>query len=239
MKTIRQFFPLIALLSLLGFSSCDEHFIRGNGIAESEFRYSSTFEKVKSSGEFDVHITSGDEFEVMVNAESNLLQYIDTRVVGNSLVIDVRGFYNLRNRLPMEVYITTPNLEGIKQSGSGNITTDYFYSDRFDIDISGSGRIQTGVECEDLEINVSGSGQVQISGTADFADLKVSGSGKIYACELEATNCSAKISGSGDICIYVDNFLDATISGSGTVFYRGNPSIESHISGSGKIIPEY
>ena len=207
MKTIRQIFPLIALISLLGFSSCDEHFIRGNGIAESEFRYSSTFEKVKSSGEFNVHITSGDEFEVMVNAESNLLQYIDTRVVGSSLVIDVRGFYNLRNRLPMEVYITTPNLEGIKQSGSGTITTDYFYATRFNIDISGSGRIETGVECEDLEISVSGSGQVQISGKADFADLKISGSGKIYACEMETTDCQAKISGSGDVCVFVEHFF--------------------------------
>ena len=235
---MKHFLPFIALFTLIGFSGCDDHFIRGNGIAENETRFSSTFEKVKSSGEFDVHITTGDEIEVMVNAETNLLQYIDTRVVGSTLVIDVRGFHNLRNRLPMEVYITTPNLEGIKQSGSGNITTDYFYADRFDIEISGSGRIETGVECEDLQISVSGSGQVQISGIADFTDFKISGSGKINACDLKAKDCRAKISGSGDVCAFVERYLDASISGSGNVYYRGNPTIESHISGSGEIIPD-
>ncbi len=238
MKTMKHFLLLLASVALLGLASCDDYLVRGNGISGSESRYTFSFDEVKSSGQFIVHISEGDDYEVLVNAETNLLYYIDTHVHGNSLHIDIRGLHSVRNRLPMEVFITTPYLDGIKQSGSGSITTDYFYANDFDISISGSGRVETAVECDELDVRVSGSGRVIISGQADLADMSISGSGKIDACDLDARDCYAKISGSGDICVYVERLLVGTISGSGNIFYRGNPTVESHISGSGKIIPD-
>ena len=57
-------------------TGCIEDFtIRGNGIAATEGRITLDFTKVKSEGAFDVHITNGDEFEVVVNAESNIVSY--------------------------------------------------------------------------------------------------------------------------------------------------------------------
>ena len=140
MKTIKLlFFSAVALL--FATTSCIEDFtIKGNGIATTEGRITPKFDKVKSAGAFDIHITNGEELEVVVNAEQNIIPYIKTFVRNETLHIETRGLHNIKNSLPMEVYITTPSLKGVKQSGSGNITTDYFYTNHMDISISGSAR---------------------------------------------------------------------------------------------------
>ena len=237
MKTIKLFLFGSAII-LLGATSCiDDFTISGNGIPATEGRITLDFKEVKSEGEFDVHITHGDEFEVVVNAESNIIPYIETNVNNNKLRVYIRGLHNVKNRLPMEIYITTPYLEGITQSGSGIITTDYFTTNDMDIAISGSGKIETAVDAHNIDASISGSGNLDLSGFSNNGDFFISGSGKINADALELRNCETTISGSGNIWINVDNYLKASISGSGNVFYYGNPSIEKHISGSGNVIP--
>ncbi len=237
MKTIKLFLFGSAII-LLGATSCiDDFTISGNGIPATEGRITLDFKEIKSEGEFDVHITHGDEFEVVVNAESNIIPYIETNVNNNKLRVYIRGLHNVKNRLPMEIYITTPYLEGITQSGSGVITTDYFTTNDMDIAISGSGKIETAVDAHNIDASISGSGNLDLSGFSNNGDFFISGSGKINADALELRNCETTISGSGNIWINVDNYLKASISGSGNVFYYGNPSIEKHISGSGNVIP--
>ena len=91
MKTIKHFF----LLSISGIffvtTSCiDEFTIRGNGIEASEDRLTSEFNELKSSGSFDVQVINGDDYEVVVNAESNIIPYIETYVTGSTLHLDIR-----------------------------------------------------------------------------------------------------------------------------------------------------
>ena len=240
MKTMKHLFFSAAVLLLFSTTGCiDDFTIRGNGIPATEGRITAAFDEVKSEGAFDVHITSGDEFDVVVRAETNILPYIETHVTANGkLRIFIQGLHNVRNQLPMEVFITTPYLEGITQSGSGIITTDYFVSDHFNATVSGSGIIRTAVDAASVDAVISGSGQLIISGEANNADLLVSGSGRINAYDLILKNCEGRISGSGNMWIYFEHFLDASISGSGSIFYAGDPAVETHISGSGRIIRE-
>lgn len=237
MKTIKQFIYLSSLVLLSGASSCiDDIMIKGNGIQASEARIVSVFEKVKSSGSFEVHVTQGDETNAIISADENLLQYIETSVSDNTLNIDIRGTHSVQNRLPMEIFITTPVLEGVKLSGSGIITTDYFKSNEMDVILSGSGIIKTAFDANKADVLISGSGKVELSGNVNKADLKISGSGNIDALDLLTKDCDTATSGSGDMWISVDRLLDAKISGSGNVFFSGESAVESHISGSGKII---
>ena len=235
MKTIKQF--TIYTLLLLAATSCIEEFnIRGNGIEATESRSVSTFNKVRSSGDFDVQITKGDEFEVFVTAEENILPYIETTVSNNTLIIDIKGVNNVRNRLPMNVFITLPELEGIKQSGSGSMVTDYFSGENMEISLSGSGSISTEINVNNVEATISGSGWIMISGEANESDLSISGSGNIDSSELTVDNCIANISGSGNMQVNALKLITARISGSGNVYYTGNPVTETNISGSGKLV---
>lgn len=237
MKTIKQLLLLSTVLTLFVTTGCiDDFSIRGNGIVESESRYAKNFEKVKTSGPFDIYISNSDEYEVIVSAETNILPYIEVEVTNKTLYIGTKGLHNLRNTEPMEIFISTPCLEGIKQSGSGEVVTDFFESNDFDLCLSGSGYIETAIKCNSLEAKLSGSGEMYISGDADYSELKVSGSGEINSYDLLAKKCNANISGSGEVFVNVKNLLNAKISGSGNIYFIGDPVIISNISGSGSII---
>ncbi len=234
---MKQFFFLTAIGLLLTTSGCWEDFtISGNGIEATEGRVITEFNELKSSGLFDVHITSGNDYEVVVNAESNIIPYIETYVTGSTLHLDIRGIHNVKTHLPMQVFVTTPQMRSVKQSGSGAITTGYFEADNFELFISGSGSITTAVNASVVDAGISGSGKIQISGTATQTNFNISGSGKIDSYDLETQNCDARISGSGDVYVSASDFIRANISGSGNVYYIGSPNLESHVSGSGKII---
>ena len=236
MKTSLFSYAGVILLFFIVSSCTDDFIIRGNGIPDSEARLVQGFSSVASEGSFTVHITSGTEHKLIIEAESNLLEYIETEVTGGHLRIHTRGFTSLRNRLPVEVYVTTPALKGIVQSGSGSITTGYFEAEVFNCVVSGSGSIETSVAASVVDAVISGSGWLQISGSSISGNLLVSGSGKLNAEDLLVRDCDAKISGSGNIWTDVSRYLRAVVTGSGYVFYSGGPQVETVVSGSGGII---
>ncbi len=237
MKTIKQF-SIYILLFLLA-TGCIEHFnIKGNGIDATEQRAVTGFNKIKSSGSFDVQIIKGDETEVLITAETNILPYIETKVSNQTLLIDIPGFHNVRNRLPMSVYITIPELLSVKQSGSGDIITDSFVADEAEFFVSGSGSISTEMMAKSVEAGISGSGWILIAGEANQSYLSISGSGNINSSELTVQRCNAHISGSGTMQVNAEESIYARISGSGNLYYHGNPEIETSISGSGKVLPK-
>lgn len=235
MKTIKQF-TFCTLLLFAATSCIDDITIRGNGIGATQGRSVSGFDKVMSSGNFEVHITKGNGFELVLNAEENILPYIETSLSGNTLLIDIPGLHNVKNRLPMKVFITVPTLTGVKQSGSGNITTDYFTTDKMELFISGSGSISTAVDANIVDAFISGSGWLKIAGDANQSNLSISGSGNIDSYNLMVNDCDANISGSGNMQVNAIQSIYAKISGSGSIYYSGNPDIETNISGSGKVI---
>lgn len=238
MKTIKLFiFSLLTLL--IGATGCIHDTIEGNGVRATEGRTALNFDKVKSSGAFDVHITKGNDYELIVSAEENIMPAIETSVSNGILNLDIRNNTNIRSDLPIEIFITTPELEGVKLSGSGKITTDYFECQQMDINLSGSGTISTACDADKVNVAISGSGSVEISGKANKTELNISGSGNIEASYLNSEACYSKISGSGDVWISVDKYLRASISGSGNVFYYGQPELNKNISGSGKVISQH
>ncbi len=237
MQTRNSLFWVSLFIITLTTAGCiDDLFIRGNGILQSETRLARPFSEVNSSGDFNIHISPGDYFEIVVNAESNLLPFIDTEIRNGRLTIGIDGLHGLRNTRPMEVYIVTPTLTAVRLSGSGDITTGYYGTDHFEALISGSGNIETSIDANSANLVISGSGFLDILGHIRDANMTISGSGEIFAYDLTLVNCRSVISGSGDMYVRAHRSLDVKISGSGNVFYIGNPMITASLSGSGKII---
>lgn len=238
-KTSKITLLLMSLALLAGTSSCiDDFFVEGNGIYRTETRMASGFEEIASNGDFNVTVLPGDDYSVEVSAESNLLSYIETDVVGKTLKIRTRGLHTLRDHHSIEVYITTPVLSGLSLSGSGKIKTGSFVSNDndFRISVSGSGDIDTNISADHISTHVSGSGVVYLQGDTYETAFVVSGSGKIKAYDLVQEHCNATISGSGDMFVNASETIDARISGSGRVYYINHPVIHTSISGSGKVV---
>ena len=108
---------------LIGFSGCHKPIgINGNGQVATETRPMVSFDKIVNEGSFNVYITPDSIYQVMVEAESNLIPHIRTMVNGNALIIETRE--NLNNNYPMNIYVKSPKLNSIELHGSGLISLD-------------------------------------------------------------------------------------------------------------------
>ncbi len=253
---IRIIIGTIAFLTLVAFSStgCRKFpYLEGNGNVSSETRISVSFNRIDNQGDFNVYYEYDSTFRVTVEAESNLIPYIRTIVKGNTLQIDTRE--NINNNYAMKVTVYSPVMKGVILSGSGLINAGSVVEDNFEVKLSGSGIIYGDIISHsfhalisgsgeiDFEVNsentiaiISGSGNIKMIGESTFGDYLISGSGNIESYNLQMDECTAKISGSGNMYTNVANYINVTISGSGNFFYVGSPTINSVITGSGNVI---
>lgn len=231
---------LLALLFIPAlFISCENNFlpgIVGEGDRVENTIIMDEFDGFVNTVAADIYLTYGDDQEVLIVGQQNIIDLIELDVRNGIWKIKYDQW--VRRADPVEIFITIPKLTKIGITGSGNVeTTNNFANHRdIEIDISGSGDIDLETDARDIDVSVSGSGYIDLYGTAKNLDVRISGSGDIRARQLETDKADIAISGSGDIYLNVRDYLNVTISGSGSVFYRGNPTIDSHISGSGTII---
>ena len=214
--------------------------IKGNGNNVTIERSTGDYDGIAVSGWFDVDLVSGNEGDITLQGDENLLEYIITEVKDGKLVIKTEKGVNLKSSSwKSEIRITVPveSISSVSMSGSGDIVgKTKIKSDKFSTAMSGSGDITLDIDSNLISASMSGSGDITLSGkTTDF-DATVSGSGDIEAYNLEADNVSATVSGSADIQVTAKKSIKARVSGSGDISYRGNPEkVDTKTSGSGDI----
>ena len=208
--------------------------IRGSGPIVSEEVYPDEFTGIDLRISGDVIITKGDQLEVIIEAQQNIINNIMHRVRGG--IWNIEFDRNVKNHDGITIFIIVPEIEELEISGSGDITsTSDFVTNNLDLSISGSGNISFEIEAKNVYSHISGSGNVNLRGSTDNHNAHISGSGSINTFSLISDNCDINISGSGNTNVYVTDNLDVEISGSGSVYYKGYPSVFSNISGSGNI----
>jgi len=206
-------------------------------VVEEEF-FLDPFSEVSLEIPADVFIREGEEQQVVVKAQSEIIEELLKTSVRNEVWdIEFNQCFNLQQGI--SIYITIPDLKKISTSGSGNVVTeDIFVQDDVILTVSGSGSIEGSFEVTQIECVISGSGSIELEGSSQRAEHTVSGSGSIKSFEFTTNRSEVSISGSGSASISVTDFLDVIISGSGSVRYKGDPTIDSSISGSGSLIDD-
>ena len=213
--------------------------IKGNGNKKTEKRTTKTYDEIKLQGYYDVDLVAGNEGEITVQAEENLMPYIKVEVVENVLKIYQEKGYNLQPSKGNQILITVPfdKISAVSLSGSGDVNTkNSIKADKFVATLSGSGDLNLEIDGNDLEANLSGSGDVRLKGKSNTLNAKISGSGDVTANDLLSKDVDVLISGSGDVRVNCSENLKARVSGSGDIFYSGEPkNKDTKVSGSGNI----
>ena len=214
--------------------------VNGNGKVVTIERSTGDYDAVAISGWFDVDLVDGNEGDVSLKGEENLLEHIITEVKDGKLVIKVEKGINLKPSSWKEgIHISVPveSINAVSLSGSGDIVgKKTIKTTNFNTSMSGSGDITLDLDASSISASMSGSGDINLSGTTTDLNVNISGSGDIKAYELEADNVDANVSGSADIKVTANQRLKARVSGSGDIHYKGNPEkVEAKTSGSGDI----
>lgn len=241
MKTKTSIVLILILILTLTATACSGFYVprvvRGDGDVIEESRAIESFDEIDFRGIGNLYITIGEEPSLTIEAEENLLDYLETYNQGDRLVLKIEDGYNINPTEPVNFYLTAVSLEAVSVSGLGNVELPEIEADRFRLDLSGAGDIELeSLTAEHLEASLSGLGNLKIDdGQVISQDVSISGSGEYDAPDMESEEANIEISGLGSATVFVTGYLDVSISGAGGVDYYGDPEIDQSISGLGDL----
>jgi hypothetical protein len=231
-------FLLTLCILALSLSACQ--IVRGSGEVITIERPVSDFDRVALSGIGTLYISVGEEESLKIEAEENLIPYIETLVRGQTLSIGFRdqGLSTaFQPTEPIRYYLTVKDLAGLDLSGAGNIEVDEIATSELHIKTSGAGNIEIEkLTAKVLNMDVSGAGSCHINeGQVTDQNLRISGAGGYKAPDLHSQTAEIDISGLGGARVWVEEDLRVEISGAGSVTYFGTPNLSQDVSGAGSI----
>lgn len=135
------------------------------------------FEGIRIEDNFDLVVSQGEEVTIQVEAGENLLSDIRVEVSDGILFFqNQNGCGLLRNPEPLTAYVTTPVLQSLRTSGSGEIRSDgvlnfpllALFSNTSADGANGikSGDFYLDVECDRLVITANGQSGFYLEGSA-------------------------------------------------------------------------
>ena len=237
MKSLGLKFGILVLFGAFFLSSCNgPDCIRGSGNQVSKTRNLGSFSKIETSGSFEIIVKQDSTSSLVINADDNIQDEIETSINGKTLSIGIGS--NICDSGPILIYINSKDFEKIKASGSVDIKSDGLLNvNDFELNLSGSSKVMLEMNAKTLRTSSSGSSDISLKGQAGAHELELSGSGNIDALEFVVGEYNIRSSGSSQSKINVLNVLNVRSSGSSTVEYKGKPSkVSNHDSGSSQII---
>ncbi len=212
--------------------------VRGSGTVVEENRSLGDLSGVQLTMPGTLHIAMGTAESLRIEAEDNLLPYIQTAVRAGDLVIETRQGINLRGTRPIHYYLTVDELTKIVISSSGDVVTQDLQSQSFSLTSSSSGDLSIGsLECTSLRVTMSSSGNVEIlGGQVQRQDITLSSSGEYRAQDLASVEAEVTLTSSGTATVRVSDRLGGRLSSSGNVYYIGNPEVSVRTTSSGRAV---
>jgi hypothetical protein len=231
---------LILLVTVLTLSACTLNMesVRGSGTIASEDRAVEDIRGVALATLGDMTIELGEQESLTIEAEDNLLPYLETEVRGGILTIRNTAGKSLLPTKPVRYYLTVNSLETLETTSSGNIEAPAIQTDRFTATISSSGDLHlAGIVADRLEVEISSSGDLTIdTGEVAEQEITLSSSGDYEGSGVRCQTANARLTSSGQATIWVTDSLDGNLSSSGNLNYYGRPEINETTSSSGKVI---
>ena len=223
----RKQFQLIGVFAILSIilSSCwlMGPSVRGNGHVTEEVRQVGEFDQIHVSRGMNVYVTQGSPAKVVVVADNNLHEIIETRVEGH--VLKVYANENIRWAEEKKVLVTVEKLTGIETtSGSNAWSQNQIMSENLEIKASSGANLTMDVNVGYLQANCSSGANIKLSGLAKNAELGTSSGANLKGEELKADNCKMKASSGGNVSSTVNGRLEAHASSGGNVVYFGEPT---------------
>ncbi len=220
-KKILFIIPLILLVASgcnITISNSALHQEQGSGHVITQQRDVSGFDQVSFGGIGTLDITQGEHESLTIEADDNLIDHIQSSVVGNQLRIRFEPNFNVTTPSDIHYTLVVIDLSNLELSGFGDVNLDKLKAGSLAVELSGSGNLNLGdLQTDTLDITISGFGNI----TLDRSKTKsltahLSGSGNLTLEDLQAETLEVAISGFGNTEVSGKvTDLNVDISGSG------------------------
>jgi hypothetical protein len=245
MSQHRSFVALILATVVLGACTVDlapesnGSRIRGSGNLVTREENVRDFDRVEASSAFALDISQGSTYSVVVEADDNLIEYVEVTRRGSILEIGLKSGPRSMTNVTLGATITMPELAGVHLSGACHATIDGFQGEgELDIDLSGASWVTGDIEAGRVRIEVSGASHVDLRGSGEDLRAYVSGASSADLADFPVGDAEIEVSGASQATVNVRGRLDADASGASQVFYEGNPTLGTiRTSGSSTVKP--
>jgi len=201
--------------------------ITGSGDVVTREEPITDFDKVDVSHAFQVDISQGDTFSVVVRVDDNLIEYLEVVKQGDTLKIGLEPGqgYSVR-KATLEAEVTMPEMVGLELSGASHVTVTGFKSTKaLDVNLSGASRLRGDIEAGDATFDTSGASRVTLNGSARNVTVEGSGASQIDLSDFAAADAEVKLSGASTATVNPSGTLDVDASGASDVYYLGSPTL--------------
>ena len=188
--------------------------IKGEGAVITKSFDLRDFDRIVINGQADATFTQSDTYEVTLRAQENVFDYVDYRVEGTTLILELKDKRTVRST-DFDVTLKAPALKGIEingaadfdipagltsdadlkiaVNGAGDLTFNAVRCNNLTVEANGAADVDLNtIDVQKLNVEVNGAGDVNIDGKAAEADLTVNGAGDIEATGLQVADKVSK-----------------------------------------------
>lgn len=239
----KKFFMITALLLLsLVLMACSIPVIKvvkGTGSLTTETREVGDFDSIQLNGTGKLVITQGESVALQIEAEDNILPYLESSVIGNTLQLGFHDNFWQRTLLPTEPItysLVVTDLNALTFNGAGSLDMNQLATDELSITVNGASQIKIkDLKADSLSIQINGTGNVGVAGEVTTQTVSIDGAGTVLNGDLKSSQANITANGLGIATVWATDHLDVTINGGGTLNYYGEPTISQNINGAADI----
>ncbi|OAB77378.1 head GIN domain-containing protein [Cochleicola gelatinilyticus] len=197
----------------------------GNGNVITEERtVTSNFDEVKGSAGLDVLLTEGTENKIVVEADENLLEFIETEVTNGKL--HVTSSRNIGHSKSKKVHVTYVKLSKVaSSSGADVIVNSVLENDYLTFDASSGSNLQVEIFAKEVVAETSSGADLVLSGKAVNLQADASSGSELDAKDLFVVSCNAEASSGSDVTVHVKETLEVKATSGADINYYGEPKI--------------
>jgi len=230
---------LFSLVILVFASGCREiagERVRGSGHIITENRTVSGFNSIDVSGAIDVYIKQDSTTSVKVEADDNILEYIEVHTDGSTLEIYTEDNIRLKPSHKIKVYVSNSEYKDLQVGGASSMRSENeITTDILSVDLGGASEGRLEVNSPRVSVKVSGASNATIKGKTKDFEGGASGASKIRGFDLLSENADVNASGASHIEIYASVKIDGQASGASSVNYKGNAQSSVEKSGASSV----
>lgn len=224
----------ILLLILVTSTSCmfDGFGIRGNGNVVSEDRkISSDFTEIKVSQGINVYLTQGNDIDLSVEVDENILDLLVTEVEGDVLKI---YFDKNVNHATKNVFLTATKINSIRTSSGAHVKGENTIKTKsISLKSSSGSSMKLELNADNVEGSTSSGADMRLSGITRTFDGDASSGSRIDADNLQSEISKADVSSGANIDVHASEEITAHASSGGDIDYSGNPKTVAKSKSSG------
>ncbi len=196
--------------------------VTGSGNIVKEERKLNGFDKVEVKTGLDCEIQQADNFQVMVQADDNVIKDIKTVVENGTLKIycDISNFHNVTKK----IIVSMPNITSLESSSGSTLKSiNTLIGNNISLKSSSGSEMNVNIEADTLSLETSSGSEQNIRGKALLLYTASSSGSSINAENLLANDVKSQSSSGSSTDVHAILTLDAKASSGSSIEYKGTP----------------